>query len=269
MALDSEKLGLFRDFLVARAGGYLRNPIREPLVTCGVCATPVDGYQRCYRCNEHHREHGNDLADLVAPVTYAIAGNQAAYVMRGYKAGRPVPEHIRIVSAMTWVALTEHAACAGTLTSRPVTHWGTVPSLPLKPGDHIFRRIVATSPPVPNEVVLTAATRVASPRAAKLGHFTAVVPSGSHVLLLDDTWTEGGHAQSAALALRDAGAATVSVMVVARWINPEFGSNSTFIRERLTNNYDPEICPWTCGVPKVCVGPLRHDHVPCRCDCST
>ncbi len=24
-----------------------------------------------------------------------------------------------------------------------------------------------------------------------------------------------------------------------------------------------------CGVPKVCAARFRHDHVPCRCDCST
>ena len=31
--------------LVSRAGGYLRNPIRQPYVTCAVCTTPVDQYR--------------------------------------------------------------------------------------------------------------------------------------------------------------------------------------------------------------------------------
>lgn len=41
---------------------------------------------------------------------------------------------------------------------------------------------------------------------------------GSHVMLIDDTWASGGHAQSGALALRKSGASKVSVLVVARWL---------------------------------------------------
>jgi hypothetical protein len=67
------------------------------------------------------------------------------------------------------------------------------------------------------------------------------------VLLLDDTWTGGGHAQSAVLGLRAAGATSVSLLVVARWINKEFGNNAEFLREIADRDYNPEICPWTGG----------------------
>ncbi len=40
--------------------------------------------------------------------------------------------------------------------------------------------------------------------------------AGRHVLLLEGTWTSGGHSQSAALALRHAGAASVAILVLAR-----------------------------------------------------
>jgi hypothetical protein len=68
----------------------------------------------------------------------------------------------------------------------------------------------------------------------------------SHVLLLDDTST-GGHAQSAVLGLRAAGAARVSLLVVARWIKKDFGNNAEFLRELADRDYDPEICPWAGG----------------------
>jgi predicted amidophosphoribosyltransferase len=45
---------------------------------------------------------------------------------------------------------------------------------------------------------------------------------GKHVLVLDDVWTTGSEAQSAAFALRCAGAAAASVMVVGRWLNPRY-----------------------------------------------
>ena len=87
----------------------------------------------------------------------------------------------------------------------------------------------------------------AHPRDVSPDHFTAstAVPENSHVLLLDDTWTSGGHAQSATLALRAAGAAHVSVLVIGRWLNPRYGNNAQFVRDRLTTDCNPEICPWT------------------------
>lgn len=66
------------------------------------------------------------------------------------------------------------------------------------------------------------------------------------MLLIDDTWASGGHAQSAATALHRAGAAKVSLLVAARWINEDYGDNASFIRG-LTMDFNPAICPWTGG----------------------
>ncbi len=39
-----------RDRLVAEVGGYLRNVVREPRVTCVVCATPIKpAFDLCMR----------------------------------------------------------------------------------------------------------------------------------------------------------------------------------------------------------------------------
>jgi hypothetical protein len=245
--LDASRIDEFRTFLVARAGGYLRNPIRDRYATCAVCTTPVDGYMRCMRCNDQHAAFGADLADTVAPLTYAVGGQQAAYMMRGYKATRAVREHEVVVTTLTWLGLSLHTACAGKRVGVPVTHWATVPSLPATQSQHPFHHIVSKSPPPTREVVLAAVPNVSAPRDVSRGHFTTptALPTGSHVLLMDDTWATGGHAQSAAITLRQSGATKVSIMVIARWINGKFGSNERFIRERLIADYDPMICPWT------------------------
>jgi adenine/guanine phosphoribosyltransferase-like PRPP-binding protein len=70
---------------------------------------------------------------------------------------------------------------------------------------------------------------------------------GQHMLILDDVWTTGSTAQSAALALRRAGAAPVSVMVVGRWLNPDRRGTADFIATRPHHDYDPDICPVTGG----------------------
>jgi hypothetical protein len=233
-----------RAALVSTAGGYLRNSVRQDRVTCAVCTTPVDGFRYYYPCNSH-RVHGR-LADTVAFLTYAVAGDQSGYVMRGYKAQVPVQEHYRVVAMLALLGLSMHGTCPDALLDTPVTHWATVPSLPAKPGEHPFHRIVSNSARG-LEVPLTAAAKVVDPRAVNPDHFStdARLPSQSHVLLMDDTWTQGGHAQSAVLALRKAGAMRVSVLVVARWIKQGFGDNAQFLRDISGLDFDPEICPWT------------------------
>jgi hypothetical protein len=250
--------------LVARAGGYLRNTVRQELVTCAVCATPVTGFRLCYQCQRRRGRTG--LADATGFLTYAAAGRQSGYVMQGYKARPPVPEHRTIVTLLVLLGLARHTGCAAHTGCAdggrsPVTHWAAVPSLPPREaeppreGEHPLHSIVSRIAPG-REAVLAAADEVDYPRDLDPGHFRAAapLPSGAHVLLVDDTWARGGHAQSAVLSLRAAGAARVSVLVAARWINEDFGANAAFIRGLADRDYDPAICPWTgndCPSPEV------------------
>jgi hypothetical protein len=244
--LDRETAARLSAALVSRAGGYLRNPVRQDGTTCAVCTTPTPGYKYCIQCN-NHRVHAG-LADNTAFLTYAVAGDQSGYVMRGYKASNPVDEHVAIVAMLILPGLSMHLRCAGALKATPVTVWATVPSLPAKPGEHPLHRILVNSSPGP-EVKLIAATKAQNPREVNPKHFTSSdqLVQGSHVLLIDDTWTSGGHAQSAVLALRQAGATYVSVLEVARWIRTDFGDNAKFLRGISGRDYDPRICPWTGG----------------------
>lgn len=259
--------------LVASAGGYLRNPVRQELLTCAVCATPVTGFRLCYQCQRRRGRTG--LADATGFLAYAVAGRQSGYVMAGYKAQPPVPEHRTIVTLLVLLGLARHGRCAAAAgcaeqtgsaeqagsagragsaeqagsagwASVPVTHWATVPSLPARPGEHPLHAIVSRLAPG-HEVALTAADEVEYSRDLDPGHFRAPapLPAGAHVLLVDDTWARGGHAQSAALTLRAAGAARISVLVAARWINEDFGGNAAFLRGLFSRDYDPAICPWT------------------------
>ena len=230
--------------LSAIAGGYLRNPVRAARTTCADCLTPVDGYELCFSCRGHHARP--EVADALAFLTYAVAGQKSGHVMRGYKAPRPVTEHRQVVALLLLVALENHTRCAEILAGRPVTHWAVVPSLPAKPSVHPLRGLVAGRAKG-IEVSLVAAVGVEQPRAINPDHFTcgSRLPGGSHVLLIDDTWATGGHVQSAALSLRRAGAARVSVLVVARWLKEDFGDNKSFVSDLTDRDYNPLICPWT------------------------
>lgn len=244
--LDRAAVGSLAPALLARAGEYLHSPLREDRVTCAVCAAPVSGYERCLECDRHLAYE--PLADAVAFLTYAVAGQQSGQVMRGYKAPQPVHEHLMIVIMLVLLGLSAHKQCPGTLAGAPVTHWATVPSLPARQGPHPLRSIISRVG-LGAEVRLEPAASVAHPRDINPEHYRAVqrLPRGSHVLLLDDTWAGGGHAQSAALALRQANAGRVSVLAVARWLKRDFGGHPEFAARLTSRAYDPAICPWTGG----------------------
>ncbi|WP_139182979.1 ComF family protein [Actinopolyspora xinjiangensis] len=69
---------------------------------------------------------------------------------------------------------------------------------------------------------------------------------GKHVLLVDDTWTTGAKAQSAAVSLKEVGAAHVTALCAARWCRYEWESHRLLL-DRCTEPYDAYFCPVTGG----------------------
>ncbi len=118
--------------LVASAGGYLRNPVRQELLTCAVCATPVTGFRLCYQCQRRRGRAG--LADATGFLAYAVAGRQSGYVMQGYKARPLVPEHRTIVTLLVLLGLARHAGCAGLPGARVCRVRGSC-RVPVLPGE--------------------------------------------------------------------------------------------------------------------------------------
>jgi hypothetical protein len=236
--------------LVRAASGYLRNVIRQPTITCRVCAAPVDGFDRCWRCEQARRTVG--VVDVVAPLTYAIAGTSSAALVRDYK-NHPVrsvrESHGAVIKALVRLGITRHERCVGRAAGLAVSCRLTIPSLTSRPGRHPFAELVYPMNAVSDAVALMPAPDARCDRAIndKFVLAPAARLDGQHVLILDDVWTTGSTAQSAALAVRRAGAAAVSVMVVGRWLNPERRGTADFIATRLRRAYDPDICPVTGG----------------------
>lgn len=186
-------------------------------------------------------------AGYLPPIT------QSGRVMRGYKnsALAGLTTYRQTVALLAALGLIGHVGCAGRLADAPVTAWATVPSLPrtLDPGRHPLHEIVhSLARPGAVEVTLTAAETIEDPRAIDVNHYTASLnAAGRHVLVIDDTWTSGGHAMSAALGMRTAGATNVSLLVLARWLSVGWeATTEEWARQRLAGpDFRPDICPWT------------------------
>jgi hypothetical protein len=227
---------------------FLRNVVREPMSTCHVCATPVNGYPLCWRCRDHQRICG--LADLVAPLSYGIDGTESATVIRNYKNHRLRSERERcgsIVGEVLRLGLSVHERCFAAAVGQPVSARVVIPSLTSRTGVHPMLAI-AESLGLTGDVVLRPSLDASCDRVVGEEKFTVDgAVSGRHILVLDDVWTTGSNAQSAALTLRCAGAAAVSVVVMARWLSPRHPLSARFIRKRLRQDYDPLVCPVSGG----------------------
>jgi hypothetical protein len=70
--------------------------------------------------------------------------------------------------------------------------------------------------------------------------------AGAAVLLVDDTWTRGGHAQAAGHALREAGAAAIALVAIGRHVQPDWdvgdGTTSGERLAELPRRFDWDSC---------------------------
>jgi predicted amidophosphoribosyltransferase len=222
------------------------NVVRKPGVTCVVCGEPTGYFGYCRHCGQHRKIPG--AADVVAPVIYAVSGERSAALLRDFKDHPSQATRARdqqIVGALAEVALTRHSACVEALVGRPISVRTTLPSLTFRPGVHPFTQLVRDLGMGVEDLLIPAPTatcqRVVRPDKFEVAEGAAI--AGRHVLVLDDVWTTGSNAQSAALTLRRAGAVAVSVLVIGRWINPSYPPSARFLEGRRSAGFDPDVCP--------------------------
>lgn len=242
----AQELQEYKRFVVAYGGGYLRNARWSSQSTCDYCAG-VPGnpdFDRCYQCAQIY-SYSADTSDLRGFVFYGWDGGQSATVMYGYKARVPNRQAYRVVNVMLFYALHEHMKCAADQYGVQPSMWATVPSLKQRGHPQALHTMAAGLLRNMPEANMQASATVQSPRDFRPENFAVTsAVSGQHVLLLDDTWVSGGHAESAAAALKRAGAARVTILVLARWLIPQRGETSDFIKNELTQVFDPDLCPF-------------------------
>ncbi|MEV0620788.1 hypothetical protein AB0I81_46210 [Nonomuraea sp. NPDC050404] len=248
---------MLQEMIRERLGAIMTNPLQIPNVTCEVCTGPLASqYTRCYRCNEDARRGDVPVARRVVPLTYAVVGTQADRDMYRYKDPMPAAQRLRNPSYQRLLLLLlgfaqTHASCLDIVASKPVTGMTTVPSLRGRPGVHPLAVLASVLPGHWAPVELEAAVGIpeAQRRDLRPGHFIVPEPStvtDKHILVLEDTWVQGGHAQSAASALLLAGASEVTILVIARRIRTDSPRSLTeaSMQQILTDReYSVSICP--------------------------
>ncbi len=252
------------DALAARlytdVGAFFCNTRRGAPNVCPVCTGPSYLHSAsglCTQCGVAQETYGSKLADLVVPLAYAKARmpsmHQSAHHVRAYKASPPAPKCAQDLRLMTVAATYLHGRCIAATTGR----WQAVtfvPSAKRPGGAHpvadLARAVYSVDHSVA-KVALNTGPGLDQPpsRAPRLDRF--VVPAAyrrhiedRHVVVVDDTWVSGDKAQSATLALKDAGAACVTILCVTRWLRYDWPDHRQLI-ETLDEPYDALRCPVT------------------------
>lgn len=247
-ASQPDAYGVIRQLLIDNAGGYLRNVVWGP-ATCRHCAgiPGNEGFSTCYRCDGYIARAGQ-LSDRRGFITYALAGAQSGANMYRYKDEVPPLAATRMMTLLLAATLTKHLACAAHPTLGPATAWTTVPSLSGR-ANHPLPTLAAPFLQNLPWIALRAAADARNVRELRIENYVATdegaSPFGQHVLLLDDTWVTGSNPESAAGALKRDGAAAVTSLVVARWLDASRGATTDFIKAHLTQDFDPSVCPFT------------------------
>ncbi len=217
---------------------------------CRTCFTFTDGYEQCYAC-----ANSQLWLDAMAPISYSVGGEQLHHALASYKRlDGDVARRLTLdLAALLWRYLDRHERClaarAGVERFELVT---TVPSGMRERDDrHALRHIAGTL------------CRPVAGRYARLLERTDV-EAGEHdfdthryaararltrqpVLLIDDTWTTGASAQSAAAALKRAGSGPVAAIVVGRHVKRDWRENDARLRG-LPHPYDWSGCAY-CALP--------------------
>lgn len=225
MPTVTELTELYRNFLLIPRPG--------PAV-CQVCFTFTEGHERCFVCG-----HRNSALDALLPISYSVAGGQLHYALAGYKRlSGEVARRLQVeLAAVLWRFLAEHEPCLAQ--GAAVTGFDVVTTVPS--GSH-ERDAGHPLPYMVGELVrptrdryerLLARSEAEVPaRTVDAGKFTVARPlGGESVLLIDDTWTTGASAESAASALREGGAASVAAVVIGRHLKRGWRENERRLRD--------------------------------------
>lgn len=202
---------------------------------CSRCTTFTDGYPTCYPCG-----FSPDWADAIVPISYSIHYGQLHNSLAQYKrsTSRPAQRNKLELAAVLWRFLGQHERCVATAAGTEAFDLTTtVPSGSAERDEaHPLRSIVG------NLINLTSSRyeRLLTPGPAQIPKRTVdpdkyvatMTLTGESVLLIDDTWTTGASAESAAASLKHAGAGAVGVVVIGRHIHEDFKNNASRLASR-------------------------------------
>jgi predicted phosphoribosyltransferase len=189
---------------------------------CTFCFNLTRGFERCYCC-----ARGELALTAVVPISYSVGGERLHHALMGYKRlnGEIARRLTAELAAVLWRFLSLHEQCVAA--AARVSGFELVTTVPSgareRDKQHPLRRIVGDLVGPTREryrQLLRRSLAPVAPREVNADKFEPLTRlRGERVLLIDDTWTTGASARSAAVALHGAGAGPVATVVIGRYLN--------------------------------------------------
>ena len=200
---------------------------------CEICFQWSDGFPLCHACKALAASLDDDAIDArsikVLPISLAPEWDSLARSLWGYK--NDGDEDLREVHAEKVRALLDdyvlqHGMCLGRVAGG--RKYEAITWVPSAQGS----RVGMPHPMVgmvqsakwnfnrAQELLMRTTVEVDKHRVHPERFAVTGPVAGKSVLVVDDTWTTGSNAMSAAWSLRNAGAESVSIVVIGRWNNP-------------------------------------------------
>ena len=227
-----------------RIAVYPPEPAGNPGI-CAVCRGPAGpGFARCYQCDGHDLLLGPDLlADAVVPISYAVKGTAFAADLWRYKSWYAPSAAARASLLVLLLAfLRDHGGCVWRHAGMaPPGRLAVVPTGCGRPGPHPLLELTAPYLRLPvTRLVIRPGEQGRDPNPDR--YESERSGRGATVLLLDDSWVSGASAQSAAAALKRAGARRVAVVVLGRHLDPADPLAGPLAARLSPASYDPARC---------------------------
>jgi hypothetical protein len=228
---------------------YRRLPPAGPGV-CQVCHSgPNPGYRICRSCAQVMRQVSTPTS-LVLSISLTRLNTQLQQYLRDYKDGRDGVGGLggTVLAATLGRFATRHWACICSRIGGSVDVVTTVPSSDGRPGPHPLLSLVDHSrqlQPLHQMLLQPAAVHIDHGQADDRAFDVVRAIDAARVLLVDDTFTTGARAQSAASSLARAGAKAVAVLTIGRVIDPDFNETCRAIWRHATSRaFTFESCCW-------------------------
>jgi hypothetical protein len=217
---------------------------------CTIChGAPKAGFDRCWSCNRTALQVARPI-ELVVPISLTNLPGQLHHVLRAYKR-ELYPEKVRgpfrlQISALMTRFLGQHGDCIRRAAGQDWDVLTIVPSSQGREGRHPLEDAIRLSPFLFDQyqpLLRPGSERADHNLASDLAYDVVASVSGTRVLLLDDTFTSGARAQSAASSLHCAGAHVVAMVPIGRVIRRDFSHEASALLDRAEEKpFDFDAC---------------------------
>ncbi len=220
-----------------------------PRVGDGICdrchRPPNPPYTRCWSCEQVEGQVSQPCS-LIVPISLYEVGFQLHYQLKHYKdddGSKMAWDFLVKTAALLGYFLQQHDGCIATAAGGGWDIITSVPSSIDRPGEHSLATAIKLVPSLREqyEPLLRRGSAPTQHNTASDDGYEPLHPlGGERVLLVDDTFTSGARAQSAASALNNAGATVAAIVPIGRVISP--GYNQDFWKRQSRLAFDFDVC---------------------------